>query len=352
MEAVFEGIKKMKFYGIICAVCVGIKNVIYRRFFPFRIKPKHLVFEVTRRCNSKCKHCRTWTKKENKTEMSCAQLRIMLCDPLFSRLESAILTGGEPSLREDLYELIHVFHRHNPKIHVWISTNGLLRNRIIETVKKCLENNINIGVGISLDGVARSHDTFRGVDGSFLNATALMSDLKELGVVSTVGFTLSTLTAQNYFELKEWLNSDYPLLVQKFDCSEFYGTQKKPLVVSDAERKVVEDLPNNLLKRYWLNPKRWSCYAFHSFFFLHCDGNVSSCLRNYDKIYGNMCTQKPSVLWKNLGNGRRNVKSCNPQCLNDWGLNYSLEAAYFPVLFWKMSRKIFGTVKRLVKFPI
>jgi len=276
----------------------------------------------------------------------------MLCDPLFSKLESVILTGGEPSLREDLYELILVFHQYNPKIHVWISTNGLLQNRIIKTVKKCLENNIKIGVGISLDGVARSHDNLRGVDGSFLSATTLMKELKELGIVSTIGFTLSPLTAQNYLELKQWLNGDYPLLVQKFDCSEFYGTPQKLLVMSDVERKVVEDLPNNLLKQHWLNPKQWSCFALHSFFFLHCNGDVSSCLRYYDKIYGNMCSQKPSVVWKNLGVARKIVKSCNPQCLNDWGINYSIEATYFPVLFWKMSRKIYGTVKRLVKFRV
>ena len=74
--------------------------------------------------------------------------------------------GGEPLLRKDLAEIL-AFSRSLP-LHTSLITNGtLLESRIDEIAPY-----INGVVYVSLDGLEKTHDAIRGVDGSFRKAVA------------------------------------------------------------------------------------------------------------------------------------------------------------------------------------
>lgn len=334
----------MKAYEVSKRVICALKNRLWYAVAGNKMKPKLLVLEVTRLCNSRCKICDTWKIKNVNNELSVTEIDTILSDSLFNDLENVILTGGEPSLRPDLLEIIQTIHKRFPKVGIWISTNGLLPEKVLQVMKKCSGQKIPVGIGVSLDGVGEKHDYIRGINGAYEKATYLLKALKEQGVSPTVGFTLSDLTADNYYELKNAVDDDINLLVQKFDCSDFYNTDKRKLNVSDAERKIVEELPNTVLKKHWIRQmngetKTFSCFALHSFFVLHSNGDVSPCLRQYGMTCGNMRKEKPSVVWNKMGAARNAVKKCDPQCLNDWAFGESIRSAYFPLLWFKIKNR-------------
>ena len=86
--------------------------------------PKSLNLMVTDVCNSSCKMCNVWTKKQEK-ELTPSELRNILCDPLFNKLNYVGVSGGEPTLREDFPELIKILHTNMPKAKFAMTTHGM-----------------------------------------------------------------------------------------------------------------------------------------------------------------------------------------------------------------------------------
>lgn len=81
-------------------------------------------------------------------------------------------SGGEPTLRKDLPEIIDLFVRNNGVRYINLPTNGLKPNRIYEIAEHALKANpgLELHVNIALDGLRESHDFMRGVPGNFEKA--------------------------------------------------------------------------------------------------------------------------------------------------------------------------------------
>jgi MoaA/NifB/PqqE/SkfB family radical SAM enzyme len=335
----------LKVVDVLRRVLASCKNNLCYSLNGSFVKPSLLVFEVTRRCNSRCVMCHSWKIKNVNHEITPQELDKILWSKLFSEIESVILTGGEPTIRDDLTELVKVIHKNCSKASIWFSTNGLSHKNLIEAIKYCQQQNITFGVGVSLDGICGTHDKLRGVNGNFMSCVRLLKTLREMNVIATIGFTLSPLTVNNLLDLKTWNNNRNPLLIQKFDCSEFYNTSGK-LKNVEAEKQIVESLPDSYLKYHWLRQldgetKSFKCFALYKFFVLHANGDVSPCLRHYDLTCGNMLHEEPMHLWRRIKFDRKMVKSCNPQCLNDWVFGESVKAEYFGLLWFK-AKKLLG----------
>ncbi|MCD8182801.1 MAG: hypothetical protein LUE99_06605 [Bacteroides sp.] len=75
------------------------------------------------------------------------------------------VSGVEPTLREDLPEILEMFYKNNKIKDVNMPTNALKPDRVIEWVERFRRNcpDCNINVSISLDGFGETHDTQRGV---------------------------------------------------------------------------------------------------------------------------------------------------------------------------------------------
>jgi len=81
-------------------------------------------------------------------------------------------SGGEPTLRRELPEIIDLFVRNNGVRYINLPTNGLKPNRIYEVAEHCLSQNrkLELHINIALDGLRESHDLMRGVPGNFEKA--------------------------------------------------------------------------------------------------------------------------------------------------------------------------------------
>ena len=124
----------------------------------FGVNP-HVVWEMTGRCNLKCIHCHAFGGEASYDELS-KEEGMALIDQIASLgIRTFVFTGGEPLMREDLFELIA--YAKSKGFTVFIATNGTM---ITSEVAKLLRA-FNVGVVIGLDGMnPEIHDSIRGVD--------------------------------------------------------------------------------------------------------------------------------------------------------------------------------------------
>jgi Fe-coproporphyrin III synthase len=129
-----------------------------------------LIFFVTSHCNATCETCFYWDELNQKGDLSWDEiLKLSETTPPITDLW---FSGGEPTLRRELPEIIDLFVKNNGVHYINLPTNGLKPNRIYEVAEHCLSRNQNLElhVNISLDGLRESHDFMRGVPGNFEKA--------------------------------------------------------------------------------------------------------------------------------------------------------------------------------------
>ena len=129
-------------------------------------KLKALFFEVTSRCNARCEHCGSSCGDFiPKDEITGEEIKGVLDDVAeHYGAENVMLyiTGGEPCVRKDLFELME--YAHNLGFHWGMTSNGIL---IDEKLIKKIEKAHMDTVSISIDGVKELHESFRKVPGAF-----------------------------------------------------------------------------------------------------------------------------------------------------------------------------------------
>ncbi len=127
-------------------------------------QPKWIAWEVTRRCNLRCVHCRSSSGEDFATQPFSTDEGRSLLDQLADYGDPVVvLTGGEPLLRPDVFELGR--YGTGRGLRMCMATNGVL---VDERVCRELRGADFRMVSLSLDGsTAQSHDDFRGQPGAF-----------------------------------------------------------------------------------------------------------------------------------------------------------------------------------------
>lgn len=129
--------------------------------------PVNLTLGLTYRCNSRCGTCRVYEKGEV-DELSLEEYSRVF-QSIGENVYWVTLSGGEPSLREDLTEVCTSLYQHCKPNIINLPTNGILTERIVNAVDNITKNcpNSKIIINLSLDGVGGKHDRIRGVKGNF-----------------------------------------------------------------------------------------------------------------------------------------------------------------------------------------
>src|SRR5689334_13835220 len=144
-----------------------------REYFPIvqdRVRSRQfssLFLFVTSRCNSLCRTCFYFDKLNSRDDLTFDEIdRISQTAPPFRKLW---LSGGEPFLRDELAEIVALFAHRNGVRNVNLPTNGLLPEKLFPAMDRmlaaCPETAIDLN--FSLDGLARTHDSIRGVPQNF-----------------------------------------------------------------------------------------------------------------------------------------------------------------------------------------
>lgn len=160
--------------------------------FPFIVG-----WELTLACNLRCRHCGSSAGAPRENELTTREA-LEVCDQLPELLVQEVnFTGGEPLMRKDWPEIADRLL--SLGISVKILTNGLpIHNGVIRQLSE-----LGIaGVGVSLDGVANTHDWVRNQDGAFDRAVAAIEELLGAQIPVTV---ITTVNGMNVSELPQLL---------------------------------------------------------------------------------------------------------------------------------------------------
>jgi putative heme d1 biosynthesis radical SAM protein NirJ2 len=153
-------------------------------------------WNTTKACNLKCEHCYRDAGGKDVDELSTAEGKDLLSEIAKAGFKIVILSGGEPLLRKDIYELIS--HSVSLGLRPVLGTNGVLFTP--EIVRK-LKAAGAARVGISLDSKnARVHDAFRKQEGAWEKTVEAMRTCKREGLDFQVH---TTVTRRNYKEIIE-----------------------------------------------------------------------------------------------------------------------------------------------------
>jgi heme d1 biosynthesis radical SAM protein NirJ len=147
-----------------------------------------VIWNLVRRCNLACRHCYSAsTDKDFAGELSTAEITAAMADLRAFGVPALILSGGEPLLRPDLFEVTAEAKR-LAFPSVALSTNGTL-------IDEAMADRIAAAgfdyVGISVDGIGAVHDTFRGQAGAYDQALAGLRRCTARGIKVGLRFTMT-----------------------------------------------------------------------------------------------------------------------------------------------------------------
>ena len=146
-----------------------------------------VVWNMTRRCNLKCVHCYAQAKDiEFENELSTEEGKALIDDLANFGSPVILFSGGEPTLRKDLPEL--VAYAREKGTRAVISTNGTLIDR--DLAKRLKDVRLSY-VGVSLDGIRETNDRFRGMKGAFDAALRGLHNCQEEGIKVGLRFTIN-----------------------------------------------------------------------------------------------------------------------------------------------------------------
>lgn len=158
-----------------------------------------IAWEVTRACNLDCVHCRAAAFYEPPPgEWTTEEAYDFLNQVASFSKPVIILTGGEPMMRKDIWDIASYGTRLG--LRMVMSPNGTLITP--ETPKKMKEAGI-MRVSVSIDGsTPEVHDKFRRVPGAFAGALRGIGYLKDEGVSFQIN---TTVTKHNFNDLENML---------------------------------------------------------------------------------------------------------------------------------------------------
>ena len=310
--------------------------------------PKWIAWEITRRCNLRCVHCRSCSEAEvdGHPDFDSSEAYRVLEDIASYAKPVIVLSGGEPLLRNDVFDIAK--HGTGLGLRMCLATNGMLvTDEVCVNIK---DSGIRI-VSLSLDGSTEAvHDDFRSVKGAFAgitNATGLFKKhgiefiinssftkrnqeeipavyrlAKELGATAWYMFMIvptgrgeeimsELISKEQYEEILEWhyrMEMDEKNMLVRPTCAPHYYR-----VVLQRAKDEKSKFEKRTLKFSTGGAK--GCIAGQLICLLDVDGNVLPC-SYFPKPAGNVRETSFKDIWENSGLFRdlRDFKSYKGKC--------------------------------------
>lgn len=179
--------------------------------------PLFINWVITADCNLRCKHCYYYNnekKYDASQDISTKRAMEVIDDIEKLNIIQVVITGGEPLLRNDIFDIIAKLKSKN--IAVRLSTNATLVTNDIAIKLSNLLNPLMDSIQISLDGAtALSHEKVRGKN-SFEKTITGIRNLVNNGFIPYIN---CTVTSENIFELVDMYNLVKKLGLQRLTLS-------------------------------------------------------------------------------------------------------------------------------------
>ncbi|MBK9349143.1 MAG: heme d1 biosynthesis radical SAM protein NirJ [Sulfuritalea sp.] len=146
-----------------------------------------VIWNLIRRCNLTCKHCYSISAdKDFAGELSTAEVFGVMDQLKAFRVPALILSGGEPLLRPDIFEISA--RAKGMGFFTALSSNGTLIDAAMCEKIRAIGYDY---VGVSLDGLGATHDKFRRMQGAFDKSLAGIRLCRDAGLKVGVRYTMT-----------------------------------------------------------------------------------------------------------------------------------------------------------------
>jgi len=154
-------------------------------------RPFIIFWELTRACKLACKHCRAKAQRErHPDELSFEETkRVIEQIKAFGKpYPLVVITGGDPLLREDVFDIVKYGVSNGLRIAMAFSGTDLATLEVLESLKEAGVSRI----AISIDGSNESiHDGFRGVKGTFRESMKILKNTRKVGISTQINTTVT-----------------------------------------------------------------------------------------------------------------------------------------------------------------
>ncbi|MEW9671973.1 TIGR04053 family radical SAM/SPASM domain-containing protein [Ammoniphilus sp. 3BR4] len=170
--------------------------------------PFIVIWELTRACQLNCLHCRAEAQyKRDPRELTFIEGQKLIDDIREMGNPMLVFSGGDPLMREDVYELADYAIKKGIRVSM---TPSATPNVTKEAIRKAKEVGLSRWA-FSIDGpCAEIHDQFRGTSGSFDLTMKAIEYLNELEIPIQINTTVSRYNLHYLDEMAE--------LVEKLNC--------------------------------------------------------------------------------------------------------------------------------------
>ena len=306
--------------------------------------PRLLIFDITHSCNLSCRICDIWKTAKLEQDISVDHVKKILFQAKKMKIKEIALSGGEPLLRKDIFDILDYAHSIEIK-NLGILTNGILISTCLDKLGPYIIDN-TISLVISLDSLdPKIHNSIRNSDNAWQKTIECLNSLSSLKKeYPQINFSLiSIILNQNLEELltlARFIKSSGAdslqfqallpnnLKMAKRAKSEFWIPEERFNLLDRVVDELIEfkktypDFVKNsthnlaLVKKYYrgaLKPNDVQCRSAHKTILISNKGEYSTCF----SCYGDLTKQelRDVFLSKKRAEAYEKVKKCHWPCL-------------------------------------
>lgn len=315
-------------------------------------------------CNSRCVMCNIW-KQKKQYEVSPDDLVKILSDPLYKDVKHIGVTGGEPTLREDLPLLYESLFKALPEMEgASIITNCIKSDVVIERIEEvidmCERYNKSFSMMVSLDGYGEVHDKVRRIKGNFESAIKVLNHFRNKGIGVVTGTTISKVNVWDVDELLDYLkennisgrfriaefikrlyNDENEDIIRNFDEDEKYHLILffYKLIMTYEKNGTYQRTYRSIINILSGGSRLIGCPYHSEGVVLNSRGEVSYCAPK-SKIIGNALEDSSLKLYESNLDERSRIRRENcDDCIHDYHapVTYKEKAAEFEEVNWRLA---------------
>lgn len=315
-------------------------KILFKKFS----KPELIILDISHRCNLQCNICEI-RKDKPIQEYTLREVEGLINEVIDWQVKEFALSGGEPLLREDIFEILDFVQK--IKYHIGILTNGIiLSDSFIKRLLPYLTCSC-LSLSISLDALTPGiHDEIRGTKGCFDKTSGALKRLSEFKKeYPGINFnSISIILNENLEELLDLavflkslninsiqfqpLLSNNMIMKERKKGAKYWIPPERFAVLDRTIDSLIEFKINNpslvrnsesnlrLMKKYFggeLNQKDVKCQYATKTMLIANNGDVTTCFESYGNIRKN--SLKEIYTSRASKQARNRVRGCKHPCL-------------------------------------
>lgn len=272
--------------------------------------PTVCTLQVTTKCQANCIHCSAARhKRPNDVELTTEQWKRVIRESEQLGVVSVVFTGGEPLLRQDIFELIDWVNKDEAVALMF--SNGIQLNG--ENVKKLAKSGLHC-IHVSIDSPnAAAHDEMRRVPGSFNKAVEGLKRAKDAGIMTGISTYATPERLHNgqvieMIEMAKEIGTDEITIFDVVPTGRLLHEDRKHLLSDEDKNELCKienkyneghPLPQVITQAHVNGPTGSGCYAGWCQFYMTAYGEMTPC--DFTPLnFGTAKNESVETLWNRM----------------------------------------------------